>query len=34
MKKMKEKYEMESIQLIDFFPNTFHIESLAVLCLK
>jgi len=34
MKKMTEKYQLESIQLIDFFPNTFHIESLAVLCLK
>ncbi len=31
MKKLKEKYEVLSVQQIDFFPNTYHIESVAFL---
>lgn len=34
LKKLKDKYEIVSVQMIDFFPNTFHIEALAVLRLK
>ncbi|HAM50946.1 MAG TPA: hypothetical protein DCP92_09760 [Nitrospiraceae bacterium] len=34
VRKMREKYEIESLHLIDFFPNTYHIESLAILSLK
>lgn len=31
LKKLKEKYDIESVQMIDFFPNTFHIEAAAFL---
>ncbi len=31
VKKMREKYEIESIRLVDFFPNTYHIEALVFL---
>lgn len=34
MKKMAERYEIESLRMIDFFPNTYHIEALAFLDLK
>lgn len=34
IKKMKEKYELESMTMIDFFPNTYHIEALAYLNLR
>lgn len=34
VKKMKEKYEIESLTMMDFFPNTYHIEALAYLNLK
>jgi 23S rRNA (uracil1939-C5)-methyltransferase len=34
LKKLKEKYEINSIRQIDFFPNTFHIESLAFLQIR
>ncbi len=34
LKKLKEKYEIESVRLIDFFPNTYHIEAMAFLRLK
>lgn len=34
VRKMKEKYEMASLTMIDFFPNTYHIEALAYLNLK
>ncbi|HET6513928.1 MAG TPA: class I SAM-dependent RNA methyltransferase [Thermodesulfovibrionales bacterium] len=30
-KKMRERYDLESLCLIDFFPNTYHVEALAVL---
>lgn len=31
IKKLKDRYELESITLIDFFPNTYHIEALVFL---
>jgi 23S rRNA (uracil1939-C5)-methyltransferase len=34
MKKLLGTYDMESIRLIDFFPQTFHIEALAFLHLR
>jgi 23S rRNA (uracil1939-C5)-methyltransferase len=34
LKKLKEKYEVESVRLIDFFPNTYHIEAMAFLRVK
>lgn len=34
LKKLKEKYEVRSIHQIDFFPNTFHIESISFLSIR
>jgi 23S rRNA (uracil1939-C5)-methyltransferase len=34
LKKLKEKYDIQSVQQIDFFPNTYHIEAAAFLQLK
>ncbi len=34
LKHLSEKYVIESVRMIDFFPQTFHIESLAFLRLK
>jgi 23S rRNA (uracil1939-C5)-methyltransferase len=34
VRKMSEMYDLESLSLVDFFPNTYHIEALAVLSLK
>ncbi|HXX57782.1 MAG TPA: class I SAM-dependent RNA methyltransferase [Thermodesulfovibrionales bacterium] len=34
LKKMNDRYDLESLALIDFFPNTYHIESLAFLNLR
>lgn len=31
LKKLQEVYNIESVQMIDFFPNTFHIEAAAIL---
>lgn len=31
IKKLKDKYEIRSIRMIDFFPNTYHIETLVFL---
>jgi 23S rRNA (uracil1939-C5)-methyltransferase len=31
LKKMKERYELTSVRLIDFFPQTYHIEAAALL---
>ncbi|MBI5100717.1 MAG: class I SAM-dependent RNA methyltransferase [Nitrospirae bacterium] len=31
LKKLKEKYDIISVRQIDFFPNTFHIESITFL---
>jgi 23S rRNA (uracil1939-C5)-methyltransferase len=34
LKKLKTAYDIESIRLIDFFPQTFHIEALVFLRLR
>jgi len=34
LKKLKEKYDVLSVRQIDFFPNTFHIESISFLRLR
>ncbi|MDA8083752.1 MAG: class I SAM-dependent RNA methyltransferase [Nitrospiraceae bacterium] len=34
LKKLKEKYDIMSVRQIDFFPNTFHIESISFLRLR
>jgi 23S rRNA (uracil1939-C5)-methyltransferase len=34
LKKMKEKYEIRAVRQIDFFPNTFHVETIALLRLR
>lgn len=34
IKKLNEKYKLDSLRLIDFFPNTYHVEALAFLSLK
>jgi 23S rRNA (uracil1939-C5)-methyltransferase len=34
LKKLLTKYDIESVRMIDFFPQTFHIESLAFLRLR
>jgi 23S rRNA (uracil1939-C5)-methyltransferase len=34
LKKLREKYDIESVRLIDFFPNTYHIEAIAFLAVK
>ena len=34
LKKFREKYDITSVRQIDFFPNTFHIESIAFLTLR
>jgi len=31
LKKLKGTYDVQSVQMIDFFPNTFHIEAAALL---
>lgn len=33
-KKLKEKYNIDSLRMIDFFPNTYHIESIAFLSVR
>ena len=34
LKKLKDKYEIRTVQQVDFFPNTFHIETIAFLQLR
>ncbi len=34
LKKLKEKYDLQSVHQIDFFPNTFHIESISFLRIR
>jgi 23S rRNA (uracil1939-C5)-methyltransferase len=34
LKKLKEKYNIDSLRMIDFFPNTYHVEALAFLSLR
>jgi len=31
---LKEKYQIESINFVDMFPRTYHIETVVALCLK
>lgn len=31
LKKLKDAYDLQSVQMIDFFPNTYHIEAAALL---
>lgn len=33
-KKLKEKYNIDSLRMIDFFPNTYHIEAIAFLSVR
>lgn len=34
LKKLKEKYDVKSVQQIDFFPNTYHIEAVTFLQIR
>ncbi len=34
LKKLKEKYNIDSLRMIDFFPNTYHIEAIAFMSLR
>lgn len=34
LKKFNEKYNLDSLRMIDFFPNTYHVEALAFLSLR
>jgi 23S rRNA (uracil1939-C5)-methyltransferase len=34
LKKLREKYDLGAVHQIDFFPNTFHIESVSFLTLR
>ena len=34
LKKLKDKYELKSVSQLDFFPNTYHIEAVALLQLR
>lgn len=34
LKRLKEKYEVQSVHQIDFFPNTFHIEAVVFLQIR
>jgi len=34
LKKLKEKYEIKAVRQIDFFPNTFHIETVSLLQIR
>lgn len=34
LKKMKERYDIESLYMVDFFPNTYHIEAVVFLRLR
>lgn len=34
LKRLSEKYNVESVRMIDFFPQTFHIEAMAILKLR
>ncbi len=34
LKRLSDKYAIESIRMIDFFPQTYHIEAIAVLRLR
>ncbi len=31
VKKMRERYDIQSVRMVDFFPNTYHIEALVFL---
>jgi len=34
LKKLSESYNLDSLRMIDFFPNTYHVEALAFLSLR
>ena len=34
LKKFSERYNLDSLRMIDFFPNTYHVEALAFMSLR
>ena len=34
LKKLTERYHVDSLRMIDFFPNTYHVEALAFMSLR
>jgi len=34
LKKFSERYNVDSLRMIDFFPNTYHVEALAFMSLR
>lgn len=34
IKRLKDRYEIESVIMVDFFPNTYHIEAIAFLRIR
>ncbi|MDI6744063.1 MAG: class I SAM-dependent RNA methyltransferase [Thermodesulfovibrionales bacterium] len=34
LKRLSEKYNLDSLRMIDFFPNTYHVEALAFMSLR
>ncbi|MBI5188081.1 MAG: 23S rRNA (uracil(1939)-C(5))-methyltransferase RlmD, partial [Nitrospirae bacterium] len=34
LKRLKERYDVDSVRMVDFFPNTYHIEAVTFLHLR